>query len=77
MEINITNPKEVVVVPEEKKTINKITIQRMVDLPKQKKVMVFTEELGQIVLWENAQYNSIGQWTDTQVIERIQELYSA
>lgn len=77
MEINITNPKEVVVVPEQKKTINKITIQRMVDLPVRKKVLVITEELGQIVLWEDAQYDSIGQWTDAQVIERIQELYSA
>jgi hypothetical protein len=77
MEINITNPKEVVVVPEQKKTINKITIQRMVDLPVRKKVLVITEELGQIVLWEDVQYDSIGQWTDTQVIERIQELYSA
>ena len=76
MEINIINPKEVVVVPEQKKTIKKITIQRMVDIPNQKKVLVFTEELGQIVLWEDTQYDNIGQWTDTQVIERIQEIYS-
>jgi len=77
MEITITKPKEVVVVAEQKKTISTITIQRMVDLPNQKKVMAFTQELGQIVLWEGTAYDAIGQWTDANVTARIQELYSA
>jgi len=77
MEISISNPKSVVIVPEQKKTVSKITVQRMVDLPAKKKVIVFTEELGQIVLWEDAAYDAIGQWTDESVSARITELYSA
>jgi len=77
MEISISNPKSVVIVPEEKKTVSKITVQRMVDLPNQKKVIVFTEELGQIVLWEGAAYDAIGQWTDESVSAKLTELYSA
>jgi len=77
MEISISNPKSVVIVPEQKKTVSKITVQRMVDLPAKKKVIVFTEELGQIVLWEGAAYDTIGQWTDESVSARITELYSA
>lgn len=76
MEINITNPKEVVIVPEQKKTIEKITIQRMVDLPSRKRVIIFTEELGQITLWEGDAYDAIGQWTDADVTSRLQQLYS-
>lgn len=77
MEISISNPKSVVIVPEQKKTVSKITVQRMVDLPNQKKVIVFTEELGQIVLWEGAAYDAIGQWTDESVSAKLTELYSA
>jgi hypothetical protein len=76
MKINLNNPKEVIVVQEESKTIDTITIQRMVDVPEQKKVFVFTRELGQVVLWEGEEYDSIGQWTDQDVTDRLISLYS-
>jgi len=76
MNITLNTPKEIVVVEQQIKTINQITITRMVDLPLQKKVLVFTNEVGQIVLWEGAAYEAIGQWTDQDVIARLNELYS-
>jgi hypothetical protein len=76
MKITLSTPKEIIVVAEQVKTVNEISINRMVDLPQQKKVLVFTNELGQVVLWEGAAYDTIGQWTDQDVIARLSELYS-
>ena len=75
MKITLNAPKQIVVVEEQVKTVNEITINRMVDLPQQKKVFVFTNELNQIVLWEGAEYDAIGQWTDQDVITRLNQLY--
>jgi hypothetical protein len=76
MKITLSTQKEIVVVAEQVKTVNEISINRMVDLPQQKKVLVFTNELGQVVLWEGTTYDAIGQWTDQDVIARLNELYS-
>jgi hypothetical protein len=76
MKITLSTQKEIVVVAEQVKTVNEISINRMVDLPQQKKVLVFTNELGQVVLWEGTAYDAIGQWTDQDVIARLNELYS-
>jgi hypothetical protein len=75
MKITLSAQKEIVVA-EQVKTVNEISINRMVDLPQQKKVLVFTNELGQVVLWEGTAYDAIGQWTDQDVIVRLNELYS-
>lgn len=77
MELSITGNTEVVLVAEKKVTITKLTIQRMVDLPAQKKVVCFVKEIpNPIVLWEGQAYDSIGQWTDVNVLARLRELYS-
>ena len=76
MKITLSTQKEIVVVAEQVKTVNEISINRMVDLPQQKKVLVLTNELGQVVLWEGTAYDAIGQWTDQDVIARLNELYS-
>ena len=75
MEIVFNPPKDVVYVPEIKKTLGAITIDEMCDSPGRKLIYAKTIELGTIVLWENAEYDSIGQWTDQDVIDRITELY--
>lgn len=78
MNIKLTNPKKVVLQEEKSKTIESLTINRVVDLPKKKIVRCFVEELEQpIVLWEGAAYDAIGQWTDTDVQNRLTELYNA
>jgi len=76
MKLTLDKPKEIVLKERQTKIINEITIMRMVELPKEKKVLIFTKELGQIVLWEGEDYDLVGQWTDDDVKNRLLELYS-
>jgi hypothetical protein len=77
MQINLSNPKRVVLQEEKSKTVTTLTVNRIVDLPKKKIVRAFVEELDEpVVLWEAASYDAIGQWTDTDVQTRLTELYS-
>lgn len=77
MQINLQNPKKVVLQEEKSKTVNTLTVARVVDLPKKKIVRCFVEELDQaIVLWEGDAYDAAGQWTDADVVARLTELYS-
>jgi hypothetical protein len=77
MQINLQNPKKVVLQEEKSKTVTTLTVSRIVDLPKKKMVRAFVEELDEpVVLWEGAAYDAIGQWTDSNVEARLTELYS-
>ena len=77
MQINLQNPKKVVLQEEKSKTVTTLTVARIVDLPKKKMVRAFVEELDEpVVLWEGAAYDAIGQWTDSNVEARLTELYS-
>lgn len=76
MEVTFT-PKDVVIVAEQKVTLDKLTVNRLVDLPAQKKVVCFVKEINTpIILWEGGAYDSIGQWTDTNVSDRLKALYA-
>lgn len=77
MEINFSETKDITIVAEKKKSLDKLTIEQMVDFPRRKVVVAITSELGRIRLWQGAEYDAIGQWTDTDVVNRIQELYGA
>jgi hypothetical protein len=77
MQINLQNPKKVVLQEEKSKDVSTLTVARIVDLPKKKVVRAFIEELDEpVVLWEGAAYDAIGQWTDANVEARLTELYS-
>ena len=77
MEITLQTPQTIVIKPEETKTLEKLTVMRMVDLPNEKKVRVFVKELREpITLWEGEAYDVIGQWTDSDVQAKLTELYS-
>ena len=75
MEITFTTPKDITVVSERKKTVSQITIDEVVDSANRKTITAMTKEVGRIVLWKDAAYDAIGQWTDTDVTNRIKELY--
>ena len=78
MEVNFQGNKDIILVQEQKVSVNKLTINRMVDLPAQKKVVVFVKEMPKpIVLWEDAAYDAAGQWTDSDVTARLQQIYGA
>lgn len=74
MKITFETPKEIVIVQELKRTFEEITIEEVVDNPSRKEVKAFTRELGQLILWQNEEYDAIGQWTDTDVLARVNEL---
>jgi hypothetical protein len=77
MQINLQNPKKVVLQEEKSKTVTTLTVSRIVDLPKKKVVRAFVEELDEpVVLWEGDAYDAAGQWTDSDVEARLTELYS-
>lgn len=77
MKITLQNPKKVVLQEEKSKTVSTLTVTRVVDLPKKKIVRAFVEEVdGAITLWEGAAYDAAGQWTDTDVQNRLVQLYS-
>jgi hypothetical protein len=78
MEITLSSPKKIVLQEEKSKDITKLTVSRVVDLPKQKVVRCFIEELDEpVVLWEGAAYDAAGQWTDADVEARLTALYTA
>lgn len=69
-------PERTITTPAKTKTISEFNILYTADYPIEKKVFTFTEELGKILLWEGAEYDAIGQWTDDDVSNRLIELYS-
>jgi len=78
MTITLNTPKEVTIIPAEVKTVTTLTIERMVDLPQEKIVRVFINELNQpIILWEGDAYDLIGQWSDSDVEAKLLEIFSA
>lgn len=77
MEIQLSQPKDVVVIKERKTTIDKVTVIELLDNPDRKTVTAKTAELGSIILWKDTDYDAIGQWTDTDVINKINELYNS
>jgi|694.fasta_scaffold16253_10 hypothetical protein len=77
MEILFNEEKEIVLRPAETKTINKLTIERVVDFPTEKKVVAHTNDLyNPIVLWSGDEYTAIGQWTDSDVLAKLEELFA-
>jgi len=77
MKIEITNPKTMVVVTEQTKTFDTLTIRRMVDLPEQKKVIVHIDEVNEpVLLWEGNGYDAIVDWTNADVIAKLNQIYS-
>lgn len=76
MEIKLNKPKEIVVLAERKKTITKVEIIEVTDNSISKIVSAKTNEFGTVILWKGEEYDAIGQWTDTDVINKIKSIYS-
>lgn len=75
-EVTLPAPKDVVIAVEQRKTITKFTINRMVDLPKERIVRIFIDELNDpIVLWEGDAYDNIGNWTNDDIDAKLKDLY--
>jgi hypothetical protein len=73
--VTFNNPVSYVAVPQLLKTFTALTITQMVDNPIQKVVSITTKEIGRVVLWQGSDYDSIGQWTDADVANKLHQLY--
>jgi len=75
--LTINLPSEVVIktIPAYESKTNKITILSVMDNPSTKTVTAKTLEFGSVILWQGAAYDAIGQWTDTDVQNRLIALY--
>lgn len=77
MQITLSKAKKIVIQEEKSKEITTLTINRVVDLPKQKIVRCFCEELDEpVILWEGEAYDQAGQWSDDDVQKRLTDLYN-
>jgi hypothetical protein len=78
MEINLNSPYEVVLMERRTKTIEKITVRSIIDFPSEKRVVAQIRDLGEpVTLWSGAAYDAIGQWTDTDVETKLNELFNS
>lgn len=77
MQVELDAEVNYVIRPAETRQVSHITIDRMVDFPSRRTVSVFTHQVGELVLWEGDAYDEIGQWTDTDVMNRIKELLAS
>jgi len=75
MEIIFDSPKTIVITPEVVGTFDSIDITSIIDIPDSKIVIANTKNGNSITLWQGDDYTTVGQWTDTDVINRINELY--
>ena len=75
MKLTFDTPKEIVVVKESKKLLSCIEVIQIWDNPKIKEVVVLLKEIGSVKLWTGADYDTIGQWTDQDVINKLTEIY--
>jgi len=68
-------------IPEISENISEMKILEMIDNPVDKKVIVRLKGVGNfrfnkyVTLWEGAEYDAIGQWTDTDVANKVKEIY--
>lgn len=73
--INFESEKVIRRVPETVTTSTKVTIIEMIDNPGRRQVIAtMYEQPGMIVLWEGDAYDAIGNWTNEDVIARINEI---
>lgn len=79
MELIFDKPKAITVVPSQVVTTNKITINHVTDDGEKVTALITPFEDGisrrcYITIWDGDAYKNIGQWTDTDVVNRLKEL---
>ena len=75
MIIPLTTPATFTIVPAQTKTFTQIVVKEIKDQPDQKIVTAMIQDYYKpIVLWTGADYDAIGQWTDSDVITKIQSV---
>ena len=76
LKVSISENKTIVTIPEQSVKLNgEITINRIVDMPSEKKVFVLTKELGKIDLpsLSDENYDTPSEWTNADVVSAIEQ----
>jgi len=66
----------VTVVKEVNKELNEVTINRIIDIPSELKLIVRTKEVGNVIVAEGDAYTLMGDWTRAQVYYMINQRLS-
>lgn len=52
-----------------------VTLQYTIDNPSLKFVKAVLKNRAPVILWEGSEYDAIGQWTDTDIKNRLKQLF--
>lgn len=74
MIVTFDSPIKVIQVPEKSATLASVTVTSMTDQPGARKVYAQLAEGQNLLLWSDAAYDAIGQWTDSDVEARVKEI---
>lgn len=74
MIVTFDSPIKVIQVPEKSTTLASVTVTSMTDQPEARKVYAQLAEGQNLLLWSDASYDAIGQWTDDDVTARVKEI---
>jgi len=79
MSLNITfdAPQEIIVQPEIKKTITQLSINRIVDIPSERKVAVFIDgERIELDALSGDNYDTPAEWSNATLVDAVKAYYS-
>lgn len=73
--VQLSAPKVIKEIPAYQLVVSQIEIEYFVDSPTSKIVEVYIKGIGKVVLWEGADYDAIGDWTNADVDAKIKDIY--
>ena len=77
MKITFPTTKKLITQKQVSKDFNEINILYTIDAPEQKVVTTFTKELGELLVWEGAEYDNAGQWTDSDLLNKVNQIINS
>ena len=75
MKIQLNPAKQIVVIAEQTKEFSELEVLFVTDKPSRKEVVANIKGVGNVVLWKGADYDAIGQWTDNDVVTKLNQIY--
>ena len=76
--ITFDTPQEIIVQPEIRKTITNLTINRIVDIPSERKVAVFVDgERIELDALSGDNYDTPDEWTNATLVNAVSAYYNS
>jgi hypothetical protein len=75
MKVVFETEKEITVVSPRTKKFTELVVNSLTDSPSEKTVKASINGMGNVTLWSGAEYDAIGQWTDTDVVTKLNQIY--